>query len=44
MNSALCQFDFADPEANQYVVTTQFTIRAGGSEKRATVVRLSDSA
>ncbi len=31
---------FEDPERNQYVVTTQFTIRAGASEKRADLVLL----
>lgn len=32
--------DFEDLERNQYVVTTQFTIRAGASEKRADLVLL----
>ena len=32
--------DFDDPEQNQYVVTTQYTVRAGGTEKRADVVLL----
>ena len=32
--------DFADLEQNQYVVTTQFTFRAGASEKRADLVLL----
>jgi type I restriction enzyme, R subunit len=32
--------DFTDIEQNQYVVTTQFTIRAGASEKRADLVLL----
>ena len=32
--------DFADLERNQYVVTTQFTCRAGASEKRADLVLL----
>lgn len=32
--------DFADVERNQYVVTSQFTIRAGVSEKRADLVLL----
>jgi type I restriction enzyme, R subunit len=32
--------DFADIEQNQYVVTTQFTYRAGASEKRADLVLL----
>jgi type I restriction enzyme R subunit len=30
--------DFDDLEQNQYVVTTQYTVRAGGAEKRADVV------
>jgi len=32
--------DFADLEQNEYIVTTQFTIRAGASEKRADLVLL----
>ena len=32
--------DFADLEQNQYVVTTQFTFRAGATEKRADLVLL----
>ncbi len=32
--------DFADVEQNQYVVTTQFTFRAGATEKRADLVLL----
>jgi type I restriction enzyme, R subunit len=32
--------DFADLEQNQYVVTTQYTVRAGASEKRADLVLL----
>src|SRR5438876_5078791 len=32
--------DFADIEQNQYVVTTQYTYRAGASEKRADLVLL----
>jgi type I restriction enzyme R subunit len=32
--------DFEDLERNQYVVTTQFTVRAGASEKRADLVLL----
>jgi type I restriction enzyme R subunit len=32
--------DFADVERNQYVVTTQFTYRAGATEKRADLVLL----
>ena len=32
--------DFEDLERNQYVVTTQFTYRAGASEKRADLVLL----
>lgn len=32
--------DFADLEQNQYVVTTQFTYRAGATEKRADLVLL----
>lgn len=32
--------DFADLERNQYVVTTQFTFRAGATEKRADLVLL----
>lgn len=32
--------DFADPDQNQYVVTTQYTIRAGATEKRADLVLL----
>ena len=32
--------DFVDLERNQYVVTTQFTYRAGASEKRADLVLL----
>jgi type I restriction enzyme R subunit len=32
--------DFADLEQNQYVVTTQFTFRAGPTEKRADLVLL----
>ncbi len=32
--------DFEDIEQNQYVVTTQFTIRAGASEKRADLMLL----
>lgn len=32
--------DFDDLEQNQYVVTTQYTVRAGGSEKRADLVLL----
>src|SRR5207245_1713053 len=32
--------DFDDLERNQYVVTTQFTCRAGASEKRADLVLL----
>ena len=32
--------DFADLEQNQYVVTTQFTVRAGATEKRADLVLL----
>ena len=32
--------DFDDLEQNQYVVTTQYTIRAGASEKRADLVLL----
>ncbi|MBI1318329.1 MAG: HsdR family type I site-specific deoxyribonuclease [Candidatus Hydrogenedens sp.] len=32
--------DFEDPTQNQYVVTQQFTIRAGKTEKRADVVLL----
>lgn len=32
--------DFSDPPENQYVVTTQFTFRAGPTEKRADLVLL----
>jgi len=32
--------DFDDLEQNHYVVTTQYTVRAGGSEKRADLVLL----
>ncbi|MHC4089796.1 MAG: type I restriction endonuclease subunit R [Planctomycetota bacterium] len=32
--------DFDDPEQNQYVVTTQYTVRAGATEKRADLVLL----
>lgn len=32
--------DFADAEQNQYVVTTQYTFRAGATEKRADLVLL----
>ncbi|RMG21477.1 MAG: HsdR family type I site-specific deoxyribonuclease, partial [Deltaproteobacteria bacterium] len=32
--------DFDDPEKNQYVVTTQYTVRAGATEKRADLVLL----
>ncbi|MDF1597092.1 MAG: type I restriction endonuclease subunit R [Acidimicrobiia bacterium] len=32
--------DFDDLEQNQYVVTTQYTVRAGGAEKRADLVLL----
>jgi len=32
--------DFADLEQNEYIVTTQFTMRAGASEKRADLVLL----
>ena len=32
--------DFDDPEQNQYVVTTQYTVRAGKTEKRADLVLL----
>ena len=32
--------DFADLEQNEYVVTTQYTVRAGASEKRADLVLL----
>ena len=32
--------DFDDPEQNQYVVTTQYTVEAGGTEKRADLVLL----
>jgi len=32
--------DFADLEQNQYIVTTQYTIRAGATEKRADLVLL----
>jgi type I restriction enzyme, R subunit len=32
--------DFDDPEKNQYVVTTQYTFRAGAIEKRADLVLL----
>src|SRR5262249_50308029 len=32
--------DFTDLEQNQYVATTQFTIRAGATEKRADLVLL----
>lgn len=32
--------DFADVERNQYVVTTQYTYRAGATEKRADLVLL----
>src|SRR5205809_923538 len=32
--------DFADVERNQYVVTSQYTLRAGASEKRADLVLL----
>jgi type I restriction enzyme, R subunit len=32
--------DFADAERNQYVVTTQYTYRAGATEKRADLVLL----
>ena len=32
--------DFEDLEQNQYVVTTQYTVRAGASEKRADLVLL----
>ncbi len=32
--------DFDDPERNQYVVTTQYTFRAGATEKRADLVLL----
>src|SRR6266516_6143367 len=31
--------DFADHDKNQYVVTTQYTYRAGATEKRADVVQ-----
>ena len=34
--------DFDDPEQNQYVVTTQYTLRAGGTEKRADLVLLAN--
>ncbi len=33
-------FDFADPARNRYVVTTQYTFRAGAAEKRADLVLL----
>lgn len=32
--------DFDDPEQNQYVVTTQYTVQAGAAEKRADLVLL----
>jgi type I restriction enzyme, R subunit len=32
--------DFDDPEQNQYVVTTQYTVRSGAAEKRADLVLL----
>lgn len=32
--------DFDDPEENQYVVTTQYTVQAGATEKRADLVLL----
>lgn len=32
--------DFADPAKNEYVVTTQYTFRAGATEKRADLVLL----
>jgi len=36
----VCLIDFADLERNEYVVTTQFTIRAGATEKRTDLVLL----
>lgn len=32
--------DFSDPKRNEYVVTTQYTVRAGATEKRADLVLL----